>query len=74
MIAVSVCLSRGSTRLHRAETVKWIKMPFGVNTHGGPLNIVLDGGSDLSHREGSHDLLIEFWDPLVSPGRLKLQI
>jgi len=29
-----------------------IKMMFGLNTHGGPWNIVLDVGADPPHREG----------------------
>jgi len=41
-----VCLSRGSTRLDCAKTAEQIKSLFGVNTVGGPRNIVLDGGPD----------------------------
>jgi len=47
-----VCLSRGSTRLHCAKTAEQIKILFGVNTLGGPRNIVLDGGSDPPLRGG----------------------
>jgi len=45
MFAVSVSLS---TRLHRAKTAEQIR--FGVNTFGGPRNIVLDGGPDPPQR------------------------
>jgi len=33
-VCPSVCLSRGSTRLHCAKTAKRVKILFGVNTHG----------------------------------------
>jgi len=57
MIAVSVCLSSGSTRLHCAKKSEQIKMLFGVSTPGGPRNIVLDGGPDLLQRgEGGFDV------------------
>jgi len=46
MIPVYVCLSRGSTRFHCAQTAEQIKILFGVNTPGGPRNIVLDEGLD----------------------------
>jgi len=39
----SVCLSRGSTRLHCAKTAEQIRILFGVSTLGSPRNIVLDG-------------------------------
>jgi len=60
MIAVSVCqsvcLSRGSTRLHCAKMAEQIKILFMVNTPGGPSNIVLDGGPDTtSARRGGFD-------------------
>jgi len=45
MFVVSV-LSRGSTRLHCAKTAEQMKIVFGVNTVGGPRNIVLDRGLD----------------------------
>jgi len=41
--SVSVCLSRDSTRFRCAKTAKRINIVFGVNTFGGPWNIVLDG-------------------------------
>jgi len=37
-ISQSVCRSHGSTRLHCTKTAEQIKMPFGVNTPGGPLD------------------------------------
>jgi len=51
-IAVSVCLSRGSTHPHGAKTVERIKILFEVNTLGGPWNIVLGGGPDPPQRGG----------------------
>jgi len=38
----SVCLSRGSSRLHCAKMPEQIKMFFKVYTPGSPWNIVLD--------------------------------
>jgi len=35
-VCSSVCLSRGSTRLHCGKTAERIKMLFGVNTPGDP--------------------------------------
>jgi len=46
MFTMSVCLSYGSTRLHCAKTAEQIKILFGVNTLGGPRNIVLDRPPD----------------------------
>jgi len=40
----SVC---HAARLNCAKTAEQIKIPFGVNTAGGPRNAVLDGGPDL---------------------------
>jgi len=45
-VCQSVCLSRSSTGNHCAKTAEQMKMLFGVNTLGGPRNIVLDGGPD----------------------------
>jgi len=45
-VSQSVCLSRGSSRLHCGITDEHIKILFGVNTLGGPINIVRrPGGS-----------------------------
>jgi len=41
-VCPSVCLSRGSSRLHCVKMAEQIKMLFGVNTSGGTWNIVLD--------------------------------
>jgi len=41
-LSLSVCLSRDSSRLHCAKMAEQIEMPFGINTPGGPRNIVLD--------------------------------
>jgi len=47
------------------------KMLFGVNTPGGPWNIVLDGGPDPPQRvEGPS---VKLWDFLLSSERLKLE-
>jgi len=54
-VCQSVCLSRGSSRLRCAKMAEQIKMLFGVNTPGGPWNIVLDVGLDPPQRgEGVH--------------------
>jgi len=45
-VCPSVCpsrRSRGPTRLHSAKTAEWIKMLIGVNTLGGPRNILRRG-------------------------------
>jgi len=47
-------------------TAEWIKVPFGVNTPGGPWNIVLDGGPDPPQRKVKWPTF-KFWDPLISP-------
>jgi len=39
-VCQSVCLSCGSTWLHCERMAEWIKILFGMNTHGGPWNIV----------------------------------
>jgi len=41
-VCLSVSLLRGSTRLRCAKTAKRIKTLFGLNTFGGPRNIVLE--------------------------------
>jgi len=45
-IYLSVCLSRGSSRLHFAKMAEQIKMVFRVNAPGGPWNTALDVGPD----------------------------
>jgi len=76
MIALSVsppvCLSRDSTRLHCTKTADQIKMLFGVNTPGGPSNIVWDGGPDPTTERGH---VTYFWilGPLASQERRKLE-
>jgi len=57
-VCLSVCLSRGSTRLYCAKMAERIKMLSGVNTPGSPWNIMLDGGPDLP-TERSH--VTYFW-------------
>jgi len=51
-VCQSVCLSRGSTRLHCAKTAERINTLFGVNSFEGQWNIVLNGSPDpLTARE-----------------------
>jgi len=50
----SVCLSRGSTRLHCVKTAEQIKILFGVNTLGGPKE---------------HRVRRESWSPTARGGR-----
>jgi len=47
LVCLSRGLTRGSTQLHCAKMAEQIKMMFGVNTPGGPWNIVSDGGTNL---------------------------
>jgi len=48
-----VCLSlRGSSRLHCAKMAEQIKMLLGVNTPGGPWNLVLKVDPDPSTERG----------------------
>jgi len=67
-VCLSVCLSRGSTRLYCAKTDKRIKMLFGVNTPGSPWNIVLDMGLNPPppDREGEKEFgkMLPIMDPL----------
>jgi len=42
----SISPSRGSSRCHCAKMAEQIKTLFGVNTPGGPWNIMLDVGPD----------------------------
>jgi len=62
-VCKSVCLSRGSSRLHCAKLAEQIKMLFGVNTPGGRWNIVLDVGPDPP-TEGKRDPPLNFGTPL----------
>jgi len=71
-VCLSVCLSRGSSRLHRAKTAEQIKMLFGVNTPGGPRDIVLDVGPDPPTERGRRPTF-KFLDLLISPERLRLE-
>jgi len=75
-VCLSVCLSRGSTRLHCAKMAEQIKMLFGVNTRGGPRNIVLHGSPDPSQRGGggSWGKFCQLWTHYISQERLKLEI
>jgi len=69
-VCLSVCLSRGLTRLLCEKTAELIKMLFGVNTLGGPRNIVLYMGPDSPHREGEGELgkILPTVDPLHISG------
>jgi len=46
VIAVSVCLSCGSSRLYCAKVAEQSKLLFGVSTPCGPCNIVSDWDPD----------------------------
>jgi len=73
-VSLSVRLSHGSTRLYCAKTAERIKMLLGVNTHyrGSMEHCVRR--RFWSPTERGHVTTSEFWDPLVSPERLKLHI
>jgi len=58
------CMQCSSTWLHCAKMAKQIKMLFGVNTPGGPWDIVFHGGLIPTDREG--DLLLNFGTPRIS--------
>jgi len=45
-VSLSVCLSRGFTRLRCANAAGWIQVPFGVELPGDLTNIELDGSHD----------------------------
>jgi len=62
-------MSRGSSLLHCAKMAEQIKMLFGVNTPGGPWNIVLDVGPDPPTERGQ----FKCWEPLISLDWLKLE-
>jgi len=51
-VSLSVCRSRGSTRIHCAKMAGRINILFELNTPGCPRNIALDGRPDLPQREG----------------------
>jgi len=73
MFAVSVRLS--VTRLISASLCKngWTEPDAVLGEHSwGPWNIVLDVGSDLPTDRG-RESTFKFWDPFISPERLKLQ-
>jgi len=73
MFAASVCLSRGSYRLHCAKKmVEQIKMLFGVNTPGNPCNIVLDGGPGPPTKRGG-DPVLNVGTHLLSEERQQLE-
>jgi len=55
-VCQSVCLSRGTTRFHRAKTAEQIKILFAVNTPWGPRNIVLDGRPDPPQRADGNSM------------------
>jgi len=64
--------SCGSSRLHYAKMTKQIKSLLGLNTSGGPWNIVLDVAPDPPQRGGGLPNF-KFWDPLLALEQLKLQ-
>jgi len=71
-VCQSVCLSRGPSRLHCAKMAKQTQMLFGVNTSGGPWNIMLDVGPDPFTDRGRRPTF-KLWGFLISPERLKLE-
>jgi len=42
-VPIAWCVCQSLVRLHHAKTAELIKVLFGVETTGGPRNIVLDG-------------------------------
>jgi len=58
-----VCLSCSLTGPHNAETAEQIKMLFGVNSLGGPWNIVLYEGSVPPQTERGGPILLNFGTP-----------
>jgi len=71
---LSVCLSRGSSRLHCEKMAERIKILFEVNTPGGPKIIVLHG-AQIPHSEGrqSWGKFCQLWTHCISQQRLKLE-
>jgi len=57
-VCLSVCLSRGPSRLRCAKMAEQIKMLSGMNTPGGPGSIVLDVGADPSQRGRRSTVLV----------------
>jgi len=67
-LSLSVRLSRGRTRLHCTKTADRIKIPFGVNTLGGPRKIVLDEGPNHPQLWGERvGKVLTLKDPLLVP-------
>jgi len=62
-----ICPTRGSSRLRCAKTAELIKMLFGVNTLGGPRDIVLHGGPDHPTYRGGRPTF-KSWNPPSIPG------
>jgi len=56
---------------HCAKMAEQIKVLFGVNTPGGPWNILLDVGLDIPQR--GEWAQFKFWHPLLYPEHLKLE-
>jgi len=69
---LSVSLSRSSSQLNCAKMAEQNKILFGMNIPGGPWNMVLDRGPDPPTDRG-RGRTFKFWDPLISPQRLKKQ-
>jgi len=57
-VCQSVCLSRASTRLHCTKTAERIQMLSGVNSPGGPWNIVLHGVQISPQRRGVEESFV----------------
>jgi len=56
-----------------AKTAERIKMLFGMNTPGGPWNIVLDAGPVPPQRRGSWGKYSQLWTHYISRELLKLE-
>jgi len=61
-VCLFVRLFVGSSRLYCTKMAKQIQMLFGMNTPGGPRNIVLDVGPDPLTERG-RGLTFKCWDP-----------
>jgi len=74
-VCQSVCLLRGLTQLYCAKTAKRIKILFGVNSLGGPENILLDGSSDPPRRGGGGvgKIFCLLWTHYIFSDWLKLE-
>jgi len=73
ILTVCVSLACSSSWLHCAKMAEQIKMLFGVNTPGGPRNIVLDVGPDVPTERWRGVQILNFWTSLISSEWQKLE-